>query len=72
MRSALLLRNSLVIRVGAVILSAGGAVILSAGCAVATARGEDSAAQGVNGNEADNSSDEAGAAYVFTVTPGVS
>jgi len=38
----------------------------------ATARGEDSAAQGVNGNEADNSADEAGAAYIFTVTAGAS
>jgi hypothetical protein len=38
----------------------------------ATALGEDSAAPGVNGNDADNSSDEAGAAYVFTVTPGAS
>jgi hypothetical protein len=33
---------------------------------VATARGEDSNARGVNGNEADNSLDESGAAYVFT------
>ena len=30
------------------------------------ARGEDSNARGVNGNQADNSVDEAGAAYVFT------
>ena len=33
---------------------------------VVGARGEDSAAAGVNGNQADNSVDEAGAAYVFT------
>jgi hypothetical protein len=33
---------------------------------VATARGEDSNARGVNGNQADNSLDESGAAYVFT------
>jgi hypothetical protein len=29
------------------------------------ARGEDSAATGVNGNQADNSVDESGAVYVF-------
>lgn len=34
---------------------------------VVGARGEDSAAKGVNGNQADNSADEAGAAYVFAV-----
>jgi len=33
---------------------------------VVTARGEDSAAKGVNGDQADNSADEAGAAYVFS------
>ena len=33
---------------------------------VVSARGEDSAAKGVSGNQADNSADEAGAAYVFT------
>jgi hypothetical protein len=33
---------------------------------VVGARGEDSSARGVNGNQADNSVDEAGAAYVFT------
>jgi len=33
---------------------------------VVSARGEDSAARGANGNQADNSADEAGAAYVFT------
>ena len=33
---------------------------------VVGARGEDSAAAGVNGNQTDNSVDEAGAAYVFT------
>ena len=32
---------------------------------VVTARGEDSAAKGINGHQADNSADEAGAAYVF-------
>ena len=30
------------------------------------ARGEDSAAQGANGDQADNSVDESGAVYVFT------
>ena len=34
---------------------------------VISARGEDSAAKGVNGNQADNSADEAGAAYIFTI-----
>ena len=33
---------------------------------VVGARGEDSSARGVNGSQADNSVDEAGAAYVFT------
>ena len=33
---------------------------------VVGARGEDSTAKGVNGNQADNSIDEAGAAYVFS------
>lgn len=33
---------------------------------VVGARGEDSAATGINGNQADNSADEAGAVYVFT------
>jgi hypothetical protein len=33
---------------------------------VVGARGEDSAAKGINGNQADNSASEAGAAYVFT------
>jgi hypothetical protein len=37
---------------------------------VVTARGEDSAARGVNGNQADNKADEAGAAYVFAISPG--
>ena len=35
---------------------------------VATAFGEDSAARGLNGNQADNSMPEAGAAYVFELT----
>jgi hypothetical protein len=35
---------------------------------VATSRGEDSAARGVNGNQRDDSADEAGAAYVFSLT----
>ena len=35
---------------------------------VATARGEDSAARTVDGNQRDNSADEAGAAYVFRVS----
>jgi hypothetical protein len=34
---------------------------------VVSARGEDSAAKGINGNQADNSADEAGAAYVFAI-----
>ena len=34
---------------------------------VASARGEDSAARGVNGNQADNSAAEAGAVYVFSI-----
>jgi hypothetical protein len=34
-----------------------------------TARGEDSQATGVNGDEKDNSAAEAGAVYVFTFTP---
>ena len=34
---------------------------------VASARGEDSAARGVNANQADNSADEAGAVYAFAI-----
>jgi tartrate dehydratase beta subunit/fumarate hydratase class I family protein len=34
---------------------------------VVGARAEDSAAKGVNGNQADNSADETGAAYVFSI-----
>lgn len=37
---------------------------------VVTAKGEDSAAKGINGNQADNSADEAGAAYIFGATTG--
>jgi hypothetical protein len=50
----------------------GGALALSRDgrALVVTAHGEDSAAKGVNGNQADNSANEAGAAYVFQVTPG--
>ena len=33
-----------------------------------SARGEDSAARGLNGGEADNTASEAGAAYVFTIS----
>jgi hypothetical protein len=33
------------------------------------ARGEDSSAKGLNGNQRDNSADEAGAVYVFTLAP---
>jgi hypothetical protein len=33
------------------------------------ARAEDSSAQGLNGNQKDNSADEAGAVYVFTLAP---
>jgi hypothetical protein len=33
---------------------------------VVGAHGEDSAAKGVNGNQADNSGDDSGAAYVFS------
>ena len=36
---------------------------------VATALGEDSSARGVNGNQADNSAMESGAAYVFAIAP---
>lgn len=35
---------------------------------VSTSRGEDSAARGINGNQRDNAADEAGAAYVFSLT----
>jgi hypothetical protein len=34
-----------------------------------SARGEDSKATGINGDEKDNSAAEAGAVYVFTYTP---
>ena len=46
----------------------GGAVAMSGDgrTMVVGARGEDSAAQGVNGDQADNSLDESGAVYVFT------
>lgn len=46
----------------------GGSVALSRDgrTLVAGARGEDSSARGVNGNQADNSVDESGAVYVFT------
>ncbi len=46
----------------------GGSVAMSSDgrTMVVGARGEDSAATGVNGNQADNSMDEAGAVYVFT------
>lgn len=46
----------------------GGAVALSRDgrTMVVGARGEDSSAKGVNGNQSDNSLDESGAAYVFT------
>jgi hypothetical protein len=48
----------------------GGAVALTRDgrTLVVTAHGEDSGARGVNGNLADNSVDEAGAAYVFEIT----
>ena len=36
---------------------------------VAGSRGEDSGAKGINGNQNDTSADEAGAAYVFAITP---
>jgi hypothetical protein len=47
----------------------GGAVALTRDgrTLVVTAHGEDSGARGVNGNQADNSVDEAGAAYVFEI-----
>ena len=35
---------------------------------VVGAHGENSAAMGVNGNQADNSANDAGAAYVFAVS----
>jgi hypothetical protein len=37
---------------------------------IATALGEDGGAKGSNGNQADNSAMESGAAYVFSITPG--
>ena len=48
----------------------GGAVALTRDgrTMVVTAHGEDGGARGANGNQADNSVDEAGAAYVFEVT----
>ena len=50
----------------------GGAVALTRDgrLMAAAALGEDSAATGVNGNQNDNSADEAGAVYVFAVTAG--
>ena len=33
------------------------------------ARGEDSSAKGIDGNQGDNSTKEAGAVYVFTYNP---
>ena len=46
----------------------GGSVALSGDgrTLVVGARGEDSGAQGTNGDQADNSVDESGAAYVFS------
>jgi hypothetical protein len=44
----------------------GAAVALDNNTTIVGAYGEDSAATGVNGNQADNSASEAGAAYVFT------
>ena len=46
----------------------GGSVALSGDgrTMVVGARGEDSSAQGANGDQADNSLDESGAVYVFT------
>ncbi len=44
----------------------GGAVSVAGDTIVVAAQGEDSAATGVNGNQADNSANFAGAAYVFT------
>lgn len=44
----------------------GGAVAVAGDTIVVAAQGEDSAATGVNGNQADNSANFAGAAYVFT------
>ena len=46
----------------------GSAVALSANgrMLVVGAHTEDSAAKGVNGNQADNAADDSGAAYVFT------
>jgi hypothetical protein len=48
------------------------AIDLSGDTLVASSLGEDSAATGVNGNEADESAPEAGAAYVYTVPCGQS
>ena len=49
----------------------GGSVSLSGDTLAVGAYGEDSAATGVNGNQADNSSSSAGAVYVFTRSIGV-
>jgi hypothetical protein len=51
--------------------SFGWAVSLSGDTLVVGAYGEDSNATGVNGNQADNSADTSGAAYVFTRSGGV-
>jgi uncharacterized membrane protein len=48
--------------------SFGIAVAISGNTVVVGASGEDSSATGVNGNQADNSASDAGAAYVFTRT----
>ena len=49
----------------------GGSVAISEDTVVVGASAEDSHATGVNGNQADNSSHDSGAAYVFTRTSGV-
>ena len=45
----------------------GTAVAVSGATLVISAPGEDSAASGVDGNQADNSATVAGAAYIFTL-----
>ncbi|MDA0244853.1 MAG: FG-GAP repeat protein [Chloroflexi bacterium] len=49
----------------------GAAVAIDGDTIIVGAYGEDSNATGVNGNQADNSADSAGAVYVFTRTAGV-
>ncbi len=47
----------------------GGSLSLSGNTVVVAANGEAGSATGVNGNQADNSASDSGAAYVFTIAP---